>query len=90
MAGLDEALATPHEVLECRSRLSDPVCGHERDLCCQCCNFGTITQISAGDVGCEINQLAFQGDCRRIFNYCCYNRGTYAAHDYRPFSCYIY
>ena len=75
MAGLEEAFATPREVLTCSSSNADLLCRRERDLCCQCCNFGTLTQIAAGNAGCVINEPAFQGDCRRIFNYCCYNVG---------------
>lgn len=75
MAGIEEAFANPDDVLVCRSRQPDISCRLEHDLCCQCCNLGTLTQLVAGNFGCTVNERAFQGDCRRIFNYCCYNRG---------------
>ena len=75
MAGLEEVFATPDKVLVCRSGQPDLSCRQQRDLCCQCCNLGTLVQQAAGNSGCMENEGAVKGDCKRIFNYCCYNRG---------------
>ena len=74
-SGTRYALESPTEVIMCRS---DPflTCDSKRDdLCCECCNFGTLSYAAAKEIGCEANRLAFFGDCRVVFEECCYGRG---------------
>ena len=71
------ALESPTEILACRN---DPAltCDSSRDdLCCECCNLGTLSFNAANEVGCEINRLAVVGDCRVVFEECCYGRGNH-------------
>ena len=75
-AGALFALERPTEPLECRS---DPAltCDSRRDdFCCECCNFGTLSYAAAKEVGCEVNRGGIFGDCRVVFEECCYGRGN--------------
>ena len=76
-AGALFALERPTEPLLCRT---DPAltCDSKRDdLCCECCNFGTLSYAAAKEVGCEVNKAAFAGDCQVVFEECCYGRGKF-------------
>ena len=71
------ALERPTEPLLCRT---DPAltCDSKRDdLCCECCNFGTLSYAAAKEIGCEVNKAAFAGDCQVVFEECCYGRGNH-------------
>ena len=70
------ALQRPNEPLPCRN---DPLlsCNNNRDdLCCECCNLGTLSYAAAQEFGCEVNRNAVFGDCRVVFEECCYGRGN--------------
>ena len=76
-AGALFALERPTEPLECRS---DPAltCDSRRDdFCCECCNFGTLSYAAAQEFGCEVNRGGVFGDCRVVFEDCCYGRGNH-------------
>lgn len=74
-SGTRYALERPTEILMCRTEPS-LTCESKRDeLCCECCNFGTLSFNAAQEFGCELNRNAFFGDCREIFDECCYGRG---------------
>ena len=47
------------------------------DICCECCTFGTLSYAARQEVGCETNKVAFAGDCRVVFEECCYGRGNF-------------
>ena len=76
-AGILFALQRPTDPLPCRSDPALTCTSRQDDFCCECCNFGTLSYAARQEVGCETNKFAFAGDCRVIFEECCYRRGKF-------------